>query len=306
VKRRMGVLSSLVLVLGIGCGKDEALQAGRPVQIVGDSKAGSPAVVGSEPDLKPPDCSSVAHDACQAFEACSSQKLFYAFDSVDACEAQLRAVCEAFLADGRYIDQEACSAALEAPHCSGFYGARLPTSCSVPRGPAALGEACFSDADCDSTYCDIKDTCGVCSPRRAAGEACGGVVECAPGLACGESGCEPPREVGDACDEANACGGNLVCFEPRCREPLADGATCNDDAQCDSFAGSVCDPTTKRCAPFDADALRDCAPEGDEDSDLPTCLPIMLVGQACEIDDECGKLAFCEDGACTVTTRRCQ
>jgi hypothetical protein len=290
--------------LAFGCGKDEALMAGSG-HVLGSEVATGGAASEAPAPLTPPDCEQLAFDACQAFETCSPLQLFYAFDTRQACQAQLVAVCRAFAAEGHYIDQNACAAALAGRRCSGFHAARLPTSCTVPRGPGPDAAPCYSDADCESTYCERKDDCGTCSPRRAQGEACRGTVECEPGLSCRSDGCQPPVEAGAGCDDARLCGGNLLCVREQCVEPRADGQRCTQGS-CDAFAGSTCEADTERCAPANTAALRDCEPDPEKETDLPVCRQVSLVGEGCTVDDECGKLAFCEDGVCAVTTRRCR
>lgn len=125
--------------------------------------------------------------------------------------------------------------------------------------PVAIGGACESSSDCDSSQAFCKDK--KCTALPTEGQACD--FDCAPGLACAaDNKCAKftTVAVGASCDQSQRCqdsiclgltynstqddmGNITMTVTPgKCTVPLADGAPCNKDDQtqhCDSFAECV-------------------------------------------------------------------
>lgn len=116
-------------------------------------------------------------------------------------------------------------------------------------GTAPLGEACASDTECASLYCD-RGTCSQpCIP--------GGAVGCAPGFTCQAStlqcrgSCRRARALGDACDDSDQCAAGPCAVrgdQSFCTQTCGDSTPCprgfacvaaGDQAVCVPEAGGL-------------------------------------------------------------------
>ncbi len=203
-------------------------------------------------------CGPIATTTCRMHLGCRTGATR---DSLESCEAHLRATCERELPrlEARIekgllkFDPSAlrtCEAKLEMLECS-----------TPARMQAALGDAC------DAVF----------SGRLGEGDACTDAGDCAPGLACMSNGacpgrCEALRPLGAACNaELAPCADGLSCEAGTCKPAsVALGAGCVSSAQCpeDAFCGGSPDDTT--------------------------CRPKVLTGRACDDDEQCQPSDYCQ------------
>lgn len=176
------------------------------------------------------------------------------------------------------------------------------------RAPVGEGGACGATAECavglvcsggacaagDESRCSCgasrrcEPTAWSCQPRRAADERCSETRECAPDLACSESGVCVARPI-----EGESCGPSL--------EPCAPSLACRLEG-----VGGTCVP-----APSDGEA---CGPVGDDWQ--PVCAGELVCsvagyvcaapqpeGGACELHEDCAAGLRCVDGTCSTGLR---
>lgn len=155
---------------------------------------------------------------------------------------------------------------------------QVPSCQAALEGTLPDGSACDVDMSCASGFCELESydrpppgywltSCGVCHPRRAAGEPCDshgwlgeGHRECRVDDHCGTSGvCEegPPTTspsepdsidtYGLACKETTTCKNNLRCHDGHCGAVLGLEEPCDDDGSPDRcVAGTECREHTCR------------------------------------------------------------
>jgi hypothetical protein len=238
----------------------------------------------------PPDCPALASEVCTAYAGCAAGALEIAYGDIDVCTGQLSAACAAFAKRGQYINVKACRDGLAAPHCAAFRGVAIPVECRLPPGPRSAGAACGAHDECQSLFCDVKDSCGQCVQKSSLGQACQGQESCELGLVCTSDGCVAPASPGDACSLDRLCGGNLRCIDDKCAEPLREGDACAP-GECDPAAGLGCDASTSRCTRV-TQPIQTCEAAS-------SCPNSARLGDACAADTECKTLGYCVDGLCS-------
>lgn len=177
------------------------------------------------------------------------------------------------------LDLQACADELDAWPCSrgdsytclGYKGDLLYPE-HDKTGTLALGEACFSQVQCASGYCDRVPSwgdCGTCKRGRSEGESCTDATDvCKENLGCSDGICQPPGhklgeeclgkgiicqralycndsfrcaaygQAGASCNASTPCAHVLFCQAGVCVARFPDGTNCTDSAMC---ASGLCD-----------------------------------------------------------------
>lgn len=192
---------------------------------------------------------------------------------------------------------DACLALLESPDCSADLFEALEDACGgVFVGQQADGAACADDDECagyrgGASFCETPsdDACGVCAPRKGAGEACQWDNACQEGFECDffTDTCTAIPGAGDACTftcaEGYECGGDGTCVTP----PV-EGEDCTPGFNsCGGFfAGLACDGDTMKCVAIEAVAVGETC-----DNDARHCINSYTV-------NVCSTPNFGEPGIC--------
>jgi hypothetical protein len=195
-------------------------------------------------------------------------------------------------------------------YCLGAFNAPVCGRCTHQ---AQIGEPCSPTGfrNCPAaSYCNASDACAAPIPL-------GGVCDspsalCAPGLRCvmtsGSAqvtcGTPPVAAAGQSCTYPATCQPGLVCApdatgSPICRPPRSDG-TCQPPTYGelgDCAAGTVCDASTMRCAPY---------PSLGQSCILLCTGPARCIGGVCRspgpVGMPCTTNADCIEGNCMTGT----
>lgn len=282
-RRAWGVgvaLCSVALVWG--CGDD------------GGAGQGAPAAPLTAEDR----CPVVLEALCERQVGCNARLLNEA-TTVEACVDEARVLCEleqatwtpsveAGLATFSEANLRACQDALGALSCVELVAGVRPEICAeVFVGAAAVGESCYTDAecagealcasttqcpgtcqaredveapvDCALVGCDAGSYCegNRCSPKLEEGALCREADACQDGLFCGKDAnapelrCRPLKGEGEPCFVRAACQEGLSCQGAQgataCRAEVGEGGTCGDTNAC--ARGLICDPSAGACVP---------------------------------------------------------
>ncbi len=259
---------------------------------------------------------------CNRAQSCAPFFIQAAFGDVATCIARQKLTCHTRVTatgSGATASKlEACSQALAAASCDDILSGNTPAACQIS-GSLGAGTACGDDSQCAAGYCKKSTgSCGVCSARSKAGEACAGTADCTPGLAC-QGTCVMPGAAGAACSASQPCQGSLVCLVTAgagtCTIPVGAGAACDPQSQnCDSRQGLFCNPLTTACATVQVVAnggacgltggsFSVCTAAGKCSGALAgTCLAAAADGAACDTTNgpNCVSPATCINGLCQL------
>jgi hypothetical protein len=149
-------------------------------------------------------------------------------------------------------DLVACAKAAPSTACSDAIAGLFPAACEPRPGTVANGVACGSSLQCQSTYCNKTDACGVCGPRHDAGGDCSVNEGCNKGLVCANKVCVAPAALGQPCNlPSQPCRLDLYCTAASgpgtCAARIEAGGSCADNTSdaCDTFKGAVCNTIAK-------------------------------------------------------------
>jgi hypothetical protein len=227
-----------------------------------------------------------------------------------------------------------CLSDLEELGCEVFVSPD-PESCwDVFAGTGVDEDSCRLNDECESGWCDTRDTCpGQCAEPVADGGDCANDEQCDFGLVCFNDVCEPhpgPLTAGQPCDpDLAVCAHGNYCDDQAevCTALKAGGEDCDPESdveQCDS--GMACIESTctvlqlvenqgDACNPFDGqicDPLSGLGCVIDFSSQPPvgtTCEPFTQLGETC-VDVQNQLHTPCDDFAdvyCDFqTTRNCE
>jgi hypothetical protein len=183
-------------------------------------------------------CDEYRYDLCTLFMTCGSEVFHDRADCMKlvdcyGVDALLRARADGHVLVNTDAVRE-CFASFEAEPCAGTgrllssgefdifqFLAACPHAVIPQQGQ---GDACNTDAECETRYRCVTETCpGVCQPRFQLGEACS--VEhqqCSiPYGACLDGTCHIPVDFGQTCADDLDCKRDLLCdpVSQRCSEP---------------------------------------------------------------------------------------
>jgi hypothetical protein len=196
-------------------------------------------------------CNQVAKALCDALNACAPILVQEQYGDEATCisRAALSCVTEQGIAGISRTpnDLVTCASAAAAVMCPDVLAGNFPSACDVKPGTVANGVACGSNLQCQSTYCNKTDACGVCGPRQAAGGTCTTNDGCKKGLVCANQLCVTPAGPGQACNlPATPCRADLYCSSAKasgtCMAKVGAGAPCVDNPgdACDFSKAAVC------------------------------------------------------------------
>lgn len=260
---------------------------------------GAPGCSGGTPDSA---CAEQAEADCAWQERCVRTALHHIYGDHATCVERTKLSCLAqFLPDSSAAprDIEECAGAVQATSCYG--GLWNNRACWPKPGARALGAACVSDWQCQSTFCRKSGdkSCGSCVARVEIGERCSNNTGCAYREPCDNAGCV----FGTACGSTS-----LMEIETRCIEPGGEGAPCvfgrcQPGFVCEGGVcrtpmfmgtGEACDPMTSRCDGRQGEycdaTLRVC-----------TAAKVLKSGEACSLLVDgglasCGGSSRCQTG----------
>jgi hypothetical protein len=261
-------VSRLVAVVGLatmvfaGCGGVTAAPSTGGAGAGGAGAGGAGGRVDGGPANAPPvttndGCTQVAMALCSSLYGCAPVALQVLYGDKTTCIARSVLSCttdQGVAGIGRTADDlAACATALGTATCSDLLAGQMPSVCTAKPGTVINGRACGSDLQCQSTYCNKTDTCGVCSPRQTAGGDCTVDAGCVAGLVCAHMKCVAPAGPGGDCNLPNQpCRSDLYCptmnGSAKCTAKLGAGGACADsDQACDFVKGVICDPLNHTC-----------------------------------------------------------
>ena len=330
-----------LLIAAVGCGGDDDEKSkgdGAPVGQVADAAADS-AGSNSTPDAgvtsttdvmaveqtpSAVNCTALAMALCSATERCAGAGLTFLFGTSAKCVERFKISCD----DSVKAPQTgvtpakaiACASAYASATCGNILNNNIP-ACDV-LGPRANGQACGSNAQCQTGFCTTSDRqCGGCAPRASGGGSCTEDEGCVAGLVCHESlsVCYKPGQAGDSCSEPRPCAYGLFCKDTFCVASLTAGAKCDtDDDGCDFTKGLFCNPIAQVCQAlqfadpgnscgllnggFTACRSGECAGfDLDQATTTGVCASLSADGTACGVGKPgCQVPALCENGTCKL------
>lgn len=209
----------------------------------------------------------------------------------------------------------------------------LSPECGLLNGTRALGEPCYSGAQCASRRCGAGEDpahpdCGACIPIGKAGDTCtDGKVACPDRYECSSEGCQPGITSnlpdGTVCQRYGQCYGESLCFpapdgQMRCQPQRKPGEDCSNGAYC--VRGATCGANGKCEMLVPAKLgelcyLRGCEEGGWCDNaaiapDTTRCIPRAEPGAPCQTlqglsgdqQGNCpeGMTCACRDATCTT------
>jgi hypothetical protein len=265
--RLSGLLGLVGLAASVGCGgvtpaatTTGAGGAGGGTHGDMDGGAGTHADAPAErpPTTVADGCSDVAKALCDALNGCAPLFVEYLYGDEATCISRAALSCTTDqMVPGitrTADDLVSCAAAAATTSCADALAGNFPSICSVKPGPVINGMACGSNWQCQSTYCNKTDACGVCSPREAAGGDCTVDEGCVAGLVCGNKKCVAPAGPNAACNlPGQPCRSDLYCTSPTgsgtCATRIAAGGPCADNPSdaCDFVHGDICNTTNHTC-----------------------------------------------------------
>ncbi len=243
-------LVGLAAVAAIGCG---GVTAASPD---GGSGVDAPAEVQTVTPAE--GCNQVAKATCDALNGCAP--IFFEEQYGDEPTCISRAVLSCMTDQSvsgitrTADDLVSCAKAAATTSCADALAGNFPSACSVKPGTVVNGMACGSDWQCQSTYCNKTDACGVCGPRQAMNGDCTANDGCVTGLVCGNKKCVAPAELGVACNlPGQPCRSDLYCTSMTgsgtCAAKQGAGGPCADNPSdaCDFVHGDICNTNDHTC-----------------------------------------------------------
>ena len=206
-------------------------------------------------------------------------------------------------------------------------------------GTLGAGETCADDLACAGGLSCLRVSsaaaCGYCGPDATLDDDCGATANgalcsqgacnggtcrafagqgggcdlqtaiCEEGLTCRSGGCAPPGVAGDECGTDADCQDGLSCgaFTAVCATAPADGGSCAEQACVPGFAcqvaggGAACAPLVAEGPCVQTDAGPSCLQQ--ETCHDGGCVPLVMVGQACQTRFDC-VLGACTAGSCAL------
>lgn len=271
-------------------------------------------------------CTQFANAICSGLARCSTRLVESVYGDAVSCAQRTAQTCLDGLAladaHGSALGIMSCATALAAASCSALLENAMPVECRQAPGARGDGQACASDAQCQSTRCARNDgaaACGTCAELAVAEQPCAANSDCVIGLVCtGDHVCRAPSTVEVQCDATHPCAMPLVCASGACAGPLDAGATCDPTQDhCNVYAGLLCDPTALACKPWlSADAGQACGYTttgyalckasgacATSAAGSGSCLAAISDGASCTADGpaHCLPPARCITGACRLS-----
>ncbi|HVX95353.1 MAG TPA: hypothetical protein VHK47_10620 [Polyangia bacterium] len=205
-------------------------------------------------------CGMVAQGICDALNRCAPIFFQEQYGDATTCVSRQTLSCKtdqmvsgvARTAD----DLVACAQAVPGLSCPDALASNLPAACQPKPGTVANGAVCGSDLQCQSTFCNKTDKCGVCAARGAAGKSCTTDNGCVTGLVCaGQAGskvCVTPGGMGQTCNLPNQpCRADLYCTSANgpgtCAARAEAGGACDSNDACNFFKGNLCNTSDHTC-----------------------------------------------------------
>jgi hypothetical protein len=270
-------------------------------------------------------CSQVSQALCDALNGCAPILVQILYGDEATCVSRSLLTCmtdqSAPGVTRTASDLVTCAKAAATVACADALSGNFPAACDVKPGMVINGMACGTDLQCQSTYCNKTDTCGVCGPRQAAGGACTATAGCMKGLVCANAMCVAPATMGKPCNLPNQpCRSDLYCTSPNgsgsCAAKIAGGGPCMDNPSdaCDFSKAAVCNRlanpnvcvTIKVAKPGDACSLASttgCVGGVDPCSNLllgGLCANPAQDGEACGGNSVCVPPATCVNKICRL------
>jgi hypothetical protein len=270
-------------------------------------------------------CAAYVTSVCGFLNRCNTVYFTSAYGDISVCISRYKLQCGNIFAPGVSTtpsDLKACGDSLASLACGSI---DLPDSCRAKPGAVKTGGACYTDSQCQGTYCQPSLTsgngCGTCSSRAAVGASCSN-ASCDYGLACASQAggplvCATPTSaaLGETCGGSAICQSGLICLGKKCVTPLKLGDACGTAGTiCDPVSGLTCDSTSMKCTatPF-AKVGQTCGTTGPQTQCAASgrcvqqgagyvCVAPAADGAACDLSKGlgCQDPATCVSGVCTV------
>ena len=248
---RSARLFGLVACLAVGAAACGSVTATATDGAAGKGGAGADAAVDKPMTTIADGCNQVAKALCDTLNGCAPVFVQYLYGDEPTCISRAVLSCmtdQMVTGIARTADDlVSCAKAAATTSCSDALAGNFPSVCAVMPGPVANGAACGSDWQCQSTYCNKTDACGVCSPRAVAGADCTVDGGCVAGLVCANKKCVAPAGPSAPCNlPAQPCRADLYCTSAAgsgtCQTRIEPGGACADNPAdaCDIFMGGVC------------------------------------------------------------------
>jgi hypothetical protein len=222
-------------MIGAGCGG---------VTAASDGGTDAPAVTTADA------CMQVAQALCGALDGCAPFIVSEQYGDKATCISRAALSCMTDQSTSGIArtpnDLVACATAAAGISCTDALTGNYPAACDPKPGTIINGMACGSNLQCQSTYCNKTDMCGVCSDRQDAGKACTTNDGCLKGLVCASSLCVKPADMGAACNlPGQPCRSDLACSASQgpgtCGAKVGVGGDCTANSDlCDFTKGSIC------------------------------------------------------------------
>jgi hypothetical protein len=267
------------------------------------------------------DCAAYASAVCAKLESCTPDVVTFNWGTDADCRSRFTAMCQTAGQEPGVGDYagfiSSCSSAYASASCDAIYSP-LP-GCTPPAGTFASGQACGTDAQCQSLFCNkaAGATCGTCAATPKVGDACTGA--CGVALTCSSGKCAvrpTGAALGAPCSATVPCIYSLTCSGGTCVKPLGAGQSCSATTPgCSTLAGLTCSGGV--CTQIQtASAGQPCGLTGTSyvacsggatcktasGSSSGTCVAPADDGQACDATNgpSCKVGATCLNGRCTL------
>jgi hypothetical protein len=195
-------------------------------------------------------CTTAAASYCAKIKECAPFYFDVGWSTQPPCDERIKSGCVSDLgAPGNAQtadDLASCATAIPQTSCGDLFSDNLPAPCKPKPGSLANGNACGVDGQCQSTYCKINETCGVCAAKSSAGGACMSETDCTDGLLCVNRVCTSPGVAGAACSATQPCRQDVTCIGGTCGTPKGPGESCTGE-ECDGLKGLWCNPLMGVC-----------------------------------------------------------
>jgi hypothetical protein len=195
-------------------------------------------------------CNQVAQALCNALDGCAPFIVSEQYGDKATCIARAALSCMTDQSTSGIArtpaDLVACANAATGISCTDALSGNYPAACDPKPGTIINGMACGSNLQCQSTYCNKTDVCGVCSARQDVGKTCTTNDGCLKGLVCASSLCVKPANTGEACNlPGQPCRSDLACSSSSapgtCGAKVGVGGDCTANSDlCDFSKGSIC------------------------------------------------------------------
>lgn len=276
-------------------------------------------------------CDDAAGVYCDAINTCSSFYIRAAFTDLSQCKTRVKLECMSrFDATGTSLTParlNECANAVRGQTGCGVLD-QQPDACKTAAGTLADGNACAVDDQCAGRHCRLaqNSTCGACTTRQPAGQACETTGGCEEGLVCANRVCATRGKKGDACTADRPCLVSLVCNSGTCADAIPAGMACTPKRQqdpdhfdpCERLKGFFCHPTRNVCTAIELAApgqtcglvnatFVGCSGGGNCKTSAAnpfqgTCQAPAADGATCNDTDgpKCTVPARCKGGVCTL------